>query len=252
MACAACRLFSPAQFPPVPSPPPPLTTTPRFFLFSLPPIPYSTTTIFSTHKQPTPFPSTSNPQFLTSSFPFPFTQNPNPSASNGNDNNSSGSGKGGGNWYNPFHSGDWWSDSDSNSNSYYPFLCLLGFCCFQLASSVQAKTNEGEVIWEVKGGKRIKLVPDYLKDVFVNPTTMWSSSPSSLDFGVMIPNIWFQCKGLFMHLMLPEGFPQSVTSDYLEYSLWRGVQGVAAQISGVLATQVCIYIYCVCICTISL
>lgn len=86
-------------------------------------------------------------------------------------------------------------------------------------------------------------MPDYLKDVFVNPTTTtWSSSSSSLDFGVMIPNIWIQCKGLFMHLMLPEGFPHSVTSDYLEYSLWRGVQGVAAQISGVLATQVYIYI----------
>ncbi|KAM7493737.1 hypothetical protein LguiB_028346 [Lonicera macranthoides] len=239
MAC--CRLFPPAQFPPASSPPPsPRTTTPRFLLLCLRPIPYSTTTtIFSTHKQPTPFPSTSNPPFLTSSFPFPFPQNPNLSASNGNN---SGNGNGGGNWYNPFHSGDGWSDNDSNSNSYYPFVCLFGFCCFQLASSVQAKTNEGEVIWEVKGGKWIKLVPDYLKDVFVNPTTtMWSSSSSSLDFGVMIPNIWIQCKGLFMHLMLPEGFPHSVTSDYLEYSLWRGVQGVAAQISGVLATQALLY-----------
>ncbi|KAI3789152.1 hypothetical protein L2E82_01940 [Cichorium intybus] len=44
-----------------------------------------------------------------------------------------------------------------------------------------------------------------------------------------------------MHLMLPEGFPNSVTSDYLEYSLWRGVQGIAAQVSGVLATQSLLY-----------
>ena len=44
-----------------------------------------------------------------------------------------------------------------------------------------------------------------------------------------------------MRLMLPEGFPNSVTSDYLEYSLWRGVQGVASQVSGVLATQSLLY-----------
>lgn len=41
--------------------------------------------------------------------------------------------------------------------------------------------------------------------------------------------------------MLPEGFPESVTSDYLEYSLWRAVQGVACQVSGVLATQSLLY-----------
>jgi len=44
-----------------------------------------------------------------------------------------------------------------------------------------------------------------------------------------------------MGLMLPDGFPHSVTSDYLEYSLWRGVQGIASQISGVLATQALLY-----------
>lgn len=38
--------------------------------------------------------------------------------------------------------------------------------------------------------------------------------------------------------MLREGFPDSVTSDYLEYSLWRGIRGIAAQVSGVIATQV--------------
>lgn len=41
--------------------------------------------------------------------------------------------------------------------------------------------------------------------------------------------------------MLPQGFPHSVTNDYLEYSLWRGVQGIASQISGVLATQALLY-----------
>ncbi|XP_022637387.1 protein root UVB sensitive 1, chloroplastic-like [Vigna radiata var. radiata] len=44
-----------------------------------------------------------------------------------------------------------------------------------------------------------------------------------------------------MLLMLPEGFPESMTSDYLEYSLWRAVQGVACQVSEVLATQSLLY-----------
>ena len=47
-----------------------------------------------------------------------------------------------------------------------------------------------------------------------------------------------ECREVFMRLMLPEGYPESVTSDYLEYSVWRSVQGVAAQVSSVLATQV--------------
>uniref|UniRef100_A0A2P2II66 Protein root UVB sensitive 1ic-like n=1 Tax=Rhizophora mucronata TaxID=61149 RepID=A0A2P2II66_RHIMU len=44
-----------------------------------------------------------------------------------------------------------------------------------------------------------------------------------------------------MRLLLPDGFPHSVSPDYLDYSLWRGIQGVASQISGVLATQALLY-----------
>lgn len=64
------------------------------------------------------------------------------------------------------------------------------------------------------------------------------SSDKTMSFGNVIPNILVQCKELFMRLMLPEGYPDSVTSDYMEYSLWRSGQGVAAQVSSVLATQV--------------
>jgi hypothetical protein len=39
-------------------------------------------------------------------------------------------------------------------------------------------------------------------------------------------------------IMLPEGYPGSVTSDYMEYTLWRMGQIIASQISGVLTTQV--------------
>lgn len=136
-------------------------------------------------------------------------------------------------------------------------MSLLGsFGYFQLASA-QARTSttaadeKGEVVfvWEVKGGKWIKLIADYFNDAFVVSNGKKSSSLSSIagnDPEQSFPfrvgsDLWMQCKDLCVRLMLPEGFPHSVTSDYLEYSLWRGVQGVAAQISGVLATQSLLY-----------
>jgi hypothetical protein len=49
---------------------------------------------------------------------------------------------------------------------------------------------------------------------------------------------WRRCTDFALQLLLPDGYPHSVSSDYMHYSLWRGVQGVASQISGVLSTQV--------------
>ena len=53
---------------------------------------------------------------------------------------------------------------------------------------------------------------------------------------------WRRCTDVAVQLLLPDGYPHSVSSDYLNYSLWRGVQGVASQISGVLSTQVLAFI----------
>lgn len=136
-------------------------------------------------------------------------------------------------------------------------MSLLGsFGYFQLASA-QARTSttaddekeEVVFVWEVKGGKWIKLIADYFNDAFVVSNGKKSSSLSSIagndaeqSFAFRVgSDLWMQCRDLCVRLMLPEGFPHSVTSDYLEYSLWRGVQGVAAQISGVLATQSLLY-----------
>lgn len=178
---------------------------------------------------------------------------------------------GGGGLYNWW--GRWSGDGDDDNNNenenedenshkkrflYYALLSSLCFTfLFQSASRAYAiasgtetgSTTDEEVIWEVKGGKRTKLIPDHFRDVFIVPPVTWawwpssssSKSSSTMSFGNIIPNMWVQCRELFMRLMLPEGFPNSVTSDYLEYSLWRGVQGIAAQVSGVLATQSLLY-----------
>ncbi|KAL4026073.1 hypothetical protein IC575_014497 [Cucumis melo] len=154
-----------------------------------------------------------------------------------------GNNNGGWNNSNPFGGFGWWQyDSDSPPWSDNAFLALfftsvLGcFCLFQLAVALARNDMKTESIWEVKGGKRIRLILDTYRDEFHVATGMPSSS---LSFSFV--NVWLRCSDIFKRLMLPEGFPDSVTSDYLEYSLWRGVQGIASQVSGVLATQALLY-----------
>ncbi|KAF6141808.1 hypothetical protein GIB67_031875 [Kingdonia uniflora] len=103
------------------------------------------------------------------------------------------------------------------------------------ATSASGEDDKSGAVWEVRGGKWIKLLPNPSEDEFVPTPTSESASFGDLS------NLWRRCSDIFLHLMLPEGYPDSVTSDYMEYSLWRGVQGVASQISGVLATQALLY-----------
>ncbi|WOH11468.1 hypothetical protein DCAR_0830955 [Daucus carota subsp. sativus] len=138
---------------------------------------------------------------------------------------------------NPDNHGD--SDENSPNHNYSIFFICSSI---QLASAyaAQAADNNDDqeddefMLYQVKGGNRVRLIPDYFKDVFLIPATKFTTS-------VSLGNVWLQCRSLFMRLMLPEGFPVSVTSDYLDYSLWRSVQGVAAQVSSVLATQALLY-----------
>ncbi len=39
-------------------------------------------------------------------------------------------------------------------------------------------------------------------------------------------------------MFLPEGYPSSVSEDYLQYQVWDTVQAFASSISGSLATKV--------------
>lgn len=130
--------------------------------------------------------------------------------------------------------------SISASLSYFIFASSAA-----LAKTDDLSSNHEEIVFEIRGGKRVELVPDYSKDEFIIPEHMWSwwSKGGKSKSLLNLTDVWMKCRDLATSLMLPEGFPESVTSDYLEYSLWRGVQGIAAQISGVLATQVVNFCY---------
>ncbi|GMH09641.1 hypothetical protein Nepgr_011482 [Nepenthes gracilis] len=125
-----------------------------------------------------------------------------------------------------------------------PALCCL--CYFHVVSAVafgrsiekeRAKKDE-DVVWEIRGSKWTRLLPDPSKDEFL---VVESSSLANVyvgDFGMNMKPVlsgfdalWSQCRNMFMLLMLPEGFPHSVTSDYLDYSLWRGFRALLAKLT---------------------
>ncbi|KAJ8444852.1 hypothetical protein Cgig2_029783 [Carnegiea gigantea] len=130
-------------------------------------------------------------------------------------------------------------------------LFHLGYARALEGTGQEEEKKDEEVVWEIKGSKRTKLVPDTSKDEFVvvSSSSLLPRSSSAngnnklgdVASSAGIHGLWLLCKDVVMRLMLPEGFPDSVTSDYLDYSLWRGVQGIASQISGVLATQSLLY-----------
>lgn len=155
----------------------------------------------------------------------------------GNNDNGNGSGGDDGWWFNG-------GDNSDDPSHRFRFICLLFLVFFQsqLSAAAFAKAPESEsngdtekdtVFWEVRGSKRKRLVPDYFKDEFVSQESSFELSSS-----LTPQNLLAQCRNLLIQFLLPEGYPNSVTSDYLDYSLWRGVQGIASQISAVLATQV--------------
>lgn len=46
------------------------------------------------------------------------------------------------------------------------------------------------------------------------------------------------CRSQLSKIFLPEGYPKTVSEDYLSYQIWDTVQAFASSISGSLATQV--------------
>lgn len=96
----------------------------------------------------------------------------------------------------------------------------------------------------MRGGKWKRLLPDSSGDSFVAAgREQGGSSFSSLlrSPGIGLELFWQRCRDVLFRLMLPEGYPGSVSGDYLEYSLWRAAQGIASQISGILSTQAMLY-----------
>ncbi|KAK7252603.1 hypothetical protein RIF29_36673 [Crotalaria pallida] len=227
-----CTSILSSLFPP-PSPSFPLPLRP-------PPSPPFPATLTSKLLQITHSPKTPSHPFLLSPLALLTTQSAGANNNNNNNNNNNG---GGGDWGDPFDSDD--SSSNSHNTLFLSLLLSSAFFSFShllLANFAKAKTSSlPDSIFQVKGGNFTKLIADYFNDAFIPAQPNLFAELSSLNTS-QVPNfLLFKCRDLFVRVMLPEGFPNSVTSDYLEYSLWRAVQGVASQVSAVLATQALLY-----------
>ncbi|WOL04315.1 hypothetical protein Cni_G13036 [Canna indica] len=120
---------------------------------------------------------------------------------------------------------------------------LISFVLFpSIALGIATAGGAAASVWEVTGGRRTKLVLDPHSDsLVVDRGTKQQDGNGKPSFHHSLNSSWRMCRDIVLRLLLPEGYPHSVSSDYLEYSLWRGVQGVASQISGVLSTQALLY-----------
>ena len=149
-----------------------------------------------------------------------------------------------------------------------PAAALAGLTLFllqqQAALALSGTKEEARTgIWEVKGGRWKYLVKHPERDEFV-VATVKNSEEEALAYeeelvarqkgetvngdskeawrqnGVKlgVDTLVTQFVELSKQILLPDGYPGSVTDDYMEYTLWRMGQVIASQISGVLTTQV--------------
>lgn len=113
------------------------------------------------------------------------------------------------------------------------------------------RSDSGGAVFGIKGGTWTRFLIDSEKDEFVmdpvrennmeqfiSPDHYRKNSTLKHLKGWELTHLLKQCSDFIWNLMLPEGYPSSVTGDYREYSLWRMGQIIACQINGVLTTQV--------------
>lgn len=162
------------------------------------------------------------------------------------------------------------SASEGTSEWYRISAAALGWLALFLLQQQTALALSGakaedarKGIWEVSGGRWKYLVPHPERDEYV-VATVKNSEEEALAYEELVAkkkgeavngeekeavrqhhvqqgvqSVVTRFVELGKQLLLPDGYPQSVTDDYMEYTLWRMGQVIASQISGVLTTQVC-------------
>lgn len=48
--------------------------------------------------------------------------------------------------------------------------------------------------------------------------------------------LWLKAQSFFVTVFLPQGYPHTVTSDYVEYQIWDTLQAFASSLTGALST----------------
>jgi len=152
----------------------------------------------------------------------------------GNDGGGGGEGSGG---TDPPDPGDgWWRRwlQTLHPEFLLLFLLLQSGAASALAEALGATGDDAGDVWEVRGGARTRLVPDptwtsYLiagDDGSKREEGDANGAGSSVDVAALrrqLERSWRRCTDVAVQLLLPDGYPHNVSSDYLKYSLWRAV-----------------------------
>ncbi|KAH7424728.1 hypothetical protein KP509_11G021800 [Ceratopteris richardii] len=113
--------------------------------------------------------------------------------------------------------------------------------------------TEPDAVFEVQGGTWTRILIDYEKDEFIiDPVKESKRDAFSKDqhgsdirdrpFEVIsLSRATKQCLDFLKSVLLPDGYPECVTADYFDYTIWRMIQTIASQINGVLTTQALLY-----------
>ncbi|KAJ4779784.1 hypothetical protein LUZ62_064041 [Rhynchospora pubera] len=179
------------------------------------------------------------------------------SGSGGSSNNNNNNGGGGGGGWGPWNSQGEGDSNNNNDDDYCKwgqshFHCLLLFLLLPCGAAVALALHAPAlalalalapslVLWEVSRGTRKKLLLTddddacFLSVATDNNNAIQGQGKDHLSYW------WDWCTGTLSGLMLPHGYPHSVSTDYMDYSLWRGLQGIASQVSAVLSTQALLY-----------
>ncbi|TVU13468.1 hypothetical protein EJB05_40526, partial [Eragrostis curvula] len=162
-----------------------------------------------------------------------------------------GGGDGGGGKGPPDPGDGWrrWLDGLRPEHLVVLLMLLQSGAASALAEALGSGGGDDPVVWEVRRGTRTPLVPDPTGTSYHVAGDKGPKRAEKVGDGReglaalrrQLELSWQWCTGVAVQLLLPDGYPHSVSSDYMQYSLWRGAQGVASQISGVLSTQALLY-----------
>ncbi|GJD10315.1 Protein root UVB sensitive 1, chloroplastic [Galdieria sulphuraria] len=96
-------------------------------------------------------------------------------------------------------------------------------------SRLSAFADSSSTIWE-RNLRRGSIVPYQFSDDMIQEGRFKDDRP-----------IFEKLIDWLSRVYLPDGYPNSVTKDYLSYSIWRAIQNLAASVMGVFATEALLF-----------
>jgi len=128
-----------------------------------------------------------------------------------------------------FRHGIYFHISVGTYSAKYLFSCTASFVFGTRAQMPALADSSPTTIWE-KHLRRGSVVPYQISEDLIREGKCEDDRPVLEKFIDWLARIY-----------LPDGYPNSVTKDYLSYSVWRAIQNLASSIMGVFATEALLF-----------